>query len=113
MAEIQVRHKRKQRSTVVADTLTDGARQLIVAPAPRTGFVIRGDIRRIHLSGETFQDIHVLARAEGSREYGCVVFCPVVFRVASHAIAYISDQVLAASQAFWRALKPQIGRAHV
>ena len=94
-AEIQVRHKRKQSPTVVADALADGACQLIVAPTPRARSGIWSDIRRVHLSGKALEYIHVLVRAVRFRKHGRIVRCPVVFCVASHAIDYITYQILA------------------
>src|SRR5215472_15481452 len=103
--EIQVRHKREQRTTVVTNALANGACQLIVAPIPHYCFRIASDIGSVHLPRETLEHIHVLARAEGFREQRRIMRCPVVFCVAPRAVTYIQDQVLAASQALRRGLK--------
>ena len=81
------------------------ARQLIVAPASRARFRIRSDIRCIHLSGEALEDVHVLPRAQRLRQYGRVVRCPIVLCMATHAVSYVPDQVLAPRQACRRALE--------
>ena len=103
--EIRVWHERKQRPPVVTDAFADGARQLVVGPFACARFRIGSDVRRIHLSGETLQHIHVLARAERVGQNRRIVRSPVVLRVATHAVCHVPDEVLAARQARRRALK--------
>src|SRR5262249_16920356 len=103
--QIQVRHEREQRAAVVGDPFPNSTRQFIVCPVAGACLRIRGDVRRVHLSGEALQQVHVLARAQCSGQDRCLWVRPVMLCMATHAVGYMVHQIIAARQPRWRAVE--------
>ena len=102
VAEMFVRHDRKQRASVSSDAFADGAGDGVIAPLADAGFRIRSNIGRDDSKTSFFKQ-DLAGAFLGASTGGFALL--VEFRVAPHAVHDGMHQVIPALQARWRDFK--------
>src|SRR5208282_2690636 len=94
---MRVRHQGEKGAPVMANTLADGACQLVIGPIAGSGFRVRRDIGGNDSSRKSCQRKFDVTGAPCALHQGGVMLLPVMFTVTIKA-AKVLHQVLAAGQ---------------